>query len=236
MIPLRITIKPMEHPLDNPIYHALISGHQSISKGTAAVKYYVETIAAFAGLKENSAENLAVLYQISPADSVFVIFSKNQFQIPQQWQLLMHIDMYQLVYDSKEIPMINQKNWMDLSIKHVPEMKALVELTKPGPFLDRTIEFGNYTGIFQQDQLVAMAGHRFNPAPYREISAVCTHPNHLGQGYAFAILQEQIKRILLRNEIPFLHVKSDNDAAVKLYQKLGFVIRTEMIAYVIKKV
>lgn len=226
----------MEQLLNNPIYHALTSGQESISKGTAAVKYYVENMAAFAGLKENSTENLEILYQITPPDSVFVIFSKNQFQIPNQWQLLMHIDMYQLVYDSKEIPLIDQENWMDLSEIHVPEMKALVELTKPGPFLDRTIEFGNYTGIFNVDKLVAMAGHRFNPAPYREISAVCTHPDHLGQGYAFSILQEQIKRILLRNEIPFLHVKSDNDGAVKLYQKLGFVIRTEMTAYVIKKV
>jgi len=225
----------MEHLLDNPIYHALTSGHQSISKGTVEVKYYVESMAAFAGLKENSTENLKMLYQISPADSVFVIFSKNQFQIPKQWQLLMHIEMYQLVYDSKEIPIIDQQNCIDLSEKHVPEMKALIDLTKPGPFLDRTIEFGNYTGIFNDDQLVAMAGHRFNPAPYREISAVCTHPDHLGQGYAFSILQEQIRRILLRNEIPFLHVKSENAAAVKLYQKLGFVIRTEMTAYVIKK-
>ncbi|RZK66332.1 MAG: hypothetical protein EOO92_25365 [Pedobacter sp.] len=113
----------MEHLLDNPIYHALISGHQSVSKGTAAVKYYVESMAAFAGLKENSTENLEVLYQISQADSVFVIFSKNPFEIPQQWKLLMHIDMYQLVYDSKEIPIIDQQNWSDLSETDVPEMK-----------------------------------------------------------------------------------------------------------------
>lgn len=225
----------MEQVLDNPIYHALTSAHQSISKGTAEVKYYIEAIAAFAGLKDNSIANLDTLYQISPAESVFVVFSKTPLQLTEKWKLLTYIDMYQLVYDRKEIPVIGDQKWIALSEKDVQEMKALVELTKPGPFLDRTIEFGDYIGIFDQDQLVAMAGHRFNPSPYREISAVCTHPDHLGKGYAFAVLQEQIKRILQRDEIPFLHVRNDNDGAVKLYQKLGFVIRTSMNAYVIKK-
>lgn len=64
---------------------------------------------------------------------------------------------------------------------------------------------------------------------------MCTHPDHLGNGYAYQLLREQIKRILEKGQIPFLHVRNDNVAAVNLYQKLGFVIRTNMIAYVFKK-
>lgn len=111
----------------------------------------------------------------------------------------------------------------------------MVQLTEPGPFLEKTIDFGNYTGVFEDGKLVSMAGHRFNPTPYTEVSAVCTHPNHLGKGYAYRLLREQIKRILAKNEIPFLHVRDDNEGAIKLYEKLGFNIRTSMIAYVIKK-
>lgn len=225
----------MEHLLDNPIYAALTSGHSHFAKGVDGVKYYQKDITAFAGLENNSAENLQTLYQISEPESLFVFFSKSPVEIPSSWKLLMHIDMFQLVYEDNAALSHNCENLTDLNDSHVPEMMELVDLTKPGPFLAKTIELGNYMGIFNEKQLVAMAGHRFFPAPYREVSAVCTHPNHLGKGYAFKILQEQIKRILNRAEIPFLHVKNDNEGAIKLYQKLGFNIRTEMIAYVIKK-
>ncbi|WP_293787418.1 GNAT family N-acetyltransferase [uncultured Pedobacter sp.] len=225
----------MEEVLDNPIYYALTSGHSHISKGTDEVKYYVEDITAFAGLKDNSQENLNTLYQISPAESLFVFFSKTPVEIPEKWNLLTQIDMFQFIFRGKEIPTPDASGLTELDLKHVNEMIDLVELTKPGPFLARTIELSNYTGIFVDEQLAAMAGHRFFPSPYREISAVCTHPDHLGKGYAFKILQEQVKRILLRSEIPFLHVRNDNEGAIKLYQKLGFEIRTDMIAYVIRK-
>jgi len=225
----------MEHILDNPIYHALSSGHSHIAKGNDEVKYYNEEITAFAGLKDNSAENLNTLYQISPAESLFVFFSNKAIEIPAQWKLLTQIDMFQFIFRGKEIPVIDTADITDLNDEHVLEMIDLVELTKPGPFLAKTIQLSNYTGIFADGKLAAMAGHRFFPSPYREVSAVCTHPDHLGKGYAFKVIQEQIKRILLRSEIPFLHVRNDNEGAIKLYHKLGFEIRTEMIAYVIKK-
>lgn len=226
----------MEHLLDNPIFHALTSTHVHFAKGTDEVKYYLKDIAAFAGLKDNSAENLQTLYEISEPDSLFVVFSKTPLTIVAPWTLLLQIDMFQLVYEGPNITEGPDKELADLNHSHITEMAALVELTKPGPFLAKTIELSNYTGIFAENQLIAMAGHRFFPAPYREVSAVCTHPDHLGKGHAFKILQEQIRRILNRKEIPFLHVKNDNLGAIKLYEKLGFKIRTEMTAYVIKKV
>ena len=225
----------MEHVLDNPIYYALTSGHSHLAKGINEVKYHAEDITAFAGLKDNSQENLNTLYQISPAESLFVFFAKIPVEIPAQWKLLTQIDMFQFIFRGKDIPTNGTNDITDLDLAHVAEMTDLVELTKPGPFLAKTIELSNYTGIFTEGKLAAMAGHRFFPNPYREVSAVCTHPDHLGKGYAFKILQEQIKRILLRSEIPFLHVRNDNEGAIKLYQKLGFEIRTDMIAYVIKK-
>lgn len=225
----------MEHVLDNPIYYALTSGHCHIAKGLEEVKYYIEDITTFAGLKDNSHENLNTLYQISPPNSLFVFFSKTPVEIPTQWKLLTQIDMFQFIFRGKEMPIADATGITDLNLEHVAEMIDLVELTKPGPFLAKTIELSNYTGIFVDGKLATMAGHRFHPSPYREVSAVCTHPDHLGKGYAFKILQEQIKRILLRSEIPFLHVRNDNEGAIKLYHKLGFEIRTDMIAYVIKK-
>ncbi len=225
----------MAHVLDNPIYHALTSAHRSFSNGTEDVKYYLEAVAPFAGLKENSTENFDVLFDNSPEECTFVVFTPTAYPIPKGWELITQIDMFQMVYEQLDIPVGNTGDFKDLNETHVQDMIELVKLTQPGPFRTNTIELGNYTGMFNELQLVAMAGHRFNPTPYMEISAVCTHPDHLGNGYAYQLLCEQIKRILDKSETPFLHVRNDNVAAVKLYQKLGFVIRTDMIAYVLQK-
>ncbi|WP_316786453.1 GNAT family N-acetyltransferase [Pedobacter frigiditerrae] len=225
----------MPHLLDNPIYNALVSAHHPISLGTKTVRYYLPSFASFAGLKDNSAANFEELYEISEPESFFIVFSINPLEISDQWKLIKQINMFQLVYEYQTVPTGDESEFVDLNETHVDEMITLVQLTEPGPFLEKTIDFGNYTGVFEGGKLISMAGHRFNPTPYTEVSAVCTHPNHLGKGYAYRLLREQIKRILAKNEIPFLHVRDDNEGAIKLYEKLGFKIRTSMIAYVIKK-
>lgn len=226
----------MEHILDNPIYHALNSGHRSFAKGIHKANYYREDVAPFAGLKNNSELEFQELYENSEPESTFVVFTPIAYEIPPRWKLVTHIDMFQMVYNLNEVPVGESTDFEDLNESHVAEMIELVKLTQPGPFRTNTIALSNYTGIFCDQKLVAMAGHRFNPTPYIEISAVCTHPNHVGKGYAYQLLREQVKRILNKAQIPFLHVRNDNIAAVKLYQKLGFVIRTEMTAYVLQKV
>jgi len=225
----------MNHLLDNPIYHALNSAHQQFAEGDEKVKYYRSDIAPFAGLKENSLANLATLFDCSEPQSTFVVFTPVAYEIPEGWKLLTQINMFQMVYEYADALADELVDWQDLNEQHIEEMIALVKLTEPGPFRANTIVLGNYTGIFKAGKLVSMAGHRFHPAPYIEISAVCTHPNHVGKGYAYQLLREQIKRIVGKGQIPFLHVRNDNVGAIKLYQKLGFVIRKDMFAYVLQK-
>lgn len=225
----------MNHVLDNPIYYSLNSAHQQFSKSANEVNYYQSDIAPFAGLKDNSLTNFNTLFNCSEPESTFVVFTPTTYEIPERWKLLTQINMFQMVYEHPNVPSGNESDFEDLSEANVVEMIELVKLTEPGPFRTNTIILGDYIGVFKTEKLVSMAGHRFHPAPYIEISAVCTHPDHLGKGYAYQLLREQIKRILEKSQIPFLHVRNDNVAAVKLYQKLGFVIRTDMIAYVLQK-
>ena len=114
-------------------------------------------------------------------------------------------------------------------------MLSLTKLTNPGPFLERTIEFGHYRGIFDGEELVAMAGQRMHSFNYAEISAVCTHPDYLGRGYARQLLLNQAQRIQAEGNIPYLHVLSTNERALKVYTGLGFVTRKEMYFYVLQK-
>lgn len=225
----------MSHVLDNPIYHSLNSGHRFFAVSTDKVAYYQEDVAPFAGLIDHSQANFDRLYKMSKPENTFVVFTPIAHQLPDRWQLIKQIDMFQMIYSLEISSIENTFEFENLNETHVAEMIELVKLTEPGPFRTNTIALGNYTGVFKEGKLISMAGHRFNPAPFVEISAVCTHPDHLGKGYAYSLLREQIKRIVKDGQIPFLHVRNDNEAAVKLYQKLGFTIRTEMIAYVLQK-
>ncbi|MFD2144721.1 GNAT family N-acetyltransferase [Mucilaginibacter antarcticus] len=134
-----------------------------------------------------------------------------------------------------DIKPIDDSPLRELNATHIQQMLALTKLTNPGPFKERTIEFGHYRGIFDGDKLVAMAGQRMNPLPYAEISAVCTHPDYAGRGYAKLLMQQQINRITSEGNVPFLHVRRDNPHAIKIYEGMGFETRTVMHFYIIGK-
>jgi predicted GNAT family acetyltransferase len=123
----------------------------------------------------------------------------------------------------------------DLEISRVDEMLALVELTKPGPFFRRTPELGTYLGIYEARQLVAMAGERLRPFGHTEISAVCTHPEYRGRGYASSLVSSLIQRITKRDEVPFLHVRTENVGAIRVYEKLGFKTRRVINITIVKR-
>jgi len=106
-----------------------------------------------------------------------------------------------------------------------PEMMELTSLTKPGPFGRRTHELGTYLGIRVEGKLVAMAGERLKVPGYTEVSAVCTHPEHAGKGYARMLMLEVMRGIRERGETPFLHVRRDNARAIALYERIGFRTR-----------
>jgi predicted GNAT family acetyltransferase len=106
-----------------------------------------------------------------------------------------------------------------------PEMLALATLTRPGPFFARTHQLGDFFGVRQDGQLVAMAGERMKPDGFTEVSGVCTHPGHRGRGYAGALMRLVATRILDRGETPFLHAYASNHGAIALYETLGFTLR-----------
>lgn len=63
---------------------------------------------------------------------------------------------------------------VELGAADVPEMLALADATRPGPFWRRTHELGRYVGVRDGGRLVAMVGERLRPPGWTEISGVCT--------------------------------------------------------------
>lgn len=108
-----------------------------------------------------------------------------------------------------------------LSPLDAPQMVALAELTEPGPFRLRTMELGNFYGVFHRDRLVSMAGKRMHMPGFIEVSGVCTHPDARGLGYARRLMNIVIGEIEQSGRTPFLHAW-ENNPATRLYEALGF--------------
>lgn len=225
----------MAHVLDNPIYNALTTGNKHLAVEAGSVFYFKDDVAPFAGMKQNSSADFEALFKNAPDDRVFVIFTPEQVNVPDYFKVLRNFKMFQMVYEADTHPTDMDSSIMSLDDEHVEEMLALTKLTNPGPFLQRTIDFSNYTGVFTDGNLVAMAGHRMQPLPYVEISAVCTHPEHTGKGHAAKLLLEQARRIIAADKIPFLHVLQENIGAIKVYERIGFKTRIPILGYVLSK-
>lgn len=218
----------MNHVLNNPAYNALCTGNQNLAMGTDDIKFFDSEVSPFVGFRNNSAESFGQLYEMLPFNRYILHVSPEKIALPANWKQLGVVSGYQMIYEGSTIADKGAGNRISLSEEHIPQMISLTKLTNPGPFASRTIEFGHYEGIFDGEQLVAMAGQRLNPAGYTEISAVCTHPDYLGRGYARQLLISQVNRMLAASNVPFLHVRGDNERAVKVYQSLGFSIRTNV--------
>jgi predicted GNAT family acetyltransferase len=90
------------------------------------------------------------------------------------------------------------------------------------------MELGRYFGIYQDDRLAAIIGERLGMDAYQEISAVCTHPDFNGRGYARRLLALLSNDNLERGRTPFLHVSHQNQRAKQLYEQAGYHLRRDI--------
>jgi len=121
-----------------------------------------------------------------------------------------------------------------LGPRDAAEMVALAELTRPGPFATSTVELGGYLGVRRGGRLVAMAGRRLHLPGWIEISAVCTHPDHRGQGLARLLIAAVDTAVRQQGHRAFLHAIHQNTTAIELYRQLGFTIRADMTFTVVQ--
>jgi predicted GNAT family acetyltransferase len=175
------------------------------------------------------------LHQLLPEGRKILYATTQLITEPCGWELVVGVKGLQFIYNKGPVDITSNLNLVPLQKEHVEEMVQLAALTKPGPFDLRTIEFGHYHGIFENGHLVAMTGQRLHVEEYTEISAVCTHPDYLGRGYAAALIQQQLNLIHRQGGHPFLHVRADNARAIALYHRLGFEISRPMNFYFMKK-
>jgi ribosomal protein S18 acetylase RimI-like enzyme len=222
------------HSLDNPIWHALSTLHARFAEGDNLAKRYPIAVTSLAAMSEPTEEAFESLAKALQSESAG-LFLDQPPAIPADWKTIHSCPLVQMVFEKHEIARgddSTEKLAEELIPADTPEMVALAKLTKPGPFGARTRELGEYLGIREGIRLAAMAGERLHLPGYTEVSAVCTHPDFQGRGYARALITILLGKIVQRGETPFLHVREENISAIRLYEKMGFHTR-RLIHYVV---
>jgi ribosomal protein S18 acetylase RimI-like enzyme len=220
----------MDELLQNPVWNALLTGNRHLAQGDGDIRFFPGDIAPFVGMKAVTPENYAHLYELLPFGRVVAVVAPFETAIPEQWKVVKRMPGFQMVYKGDTLAGggSSRGELIPLTEQDVPAMIELTALTQPGPFFSRTIAFGSYFGIFSDKKLMAMAGYRIAVGKFREISAVCTHPDHLGKGYASLLIRHLMGTIIGQGEWPILHVVQHNIGAIRLYEKIGFRVAREM--------
>jgi ribosomal protein S18 acetylase RimI-like enzyme len=210
-------------PLDNIIWHALSSSQSHFAEVNGPARRFFPAIGPLGGFTGPAPEGIEAIAELidGPRQAV-ALFLPESVETTPNLKVLRSIPLLQMLHDGRRPPAHPEVDYVTLGDADIPEMISLTKLTEPGPFEQRTIELGGYIGVRRNGQLASMAGERLRIPGYTEISAVCTHPEHTGHGYAAALMTAIIERLIDRGDVPFLHSRHDNDRAIELYERIGF--------------
>ena len=212
----------MLQKLNNPVWFSLAETHQKFSVDYSEIKFYQPDYCAFGGIEngENIVDHLDEYSTM--ADEFFIVGEKPT--LTNKLRFKKELVCLQMVIDKKIDVQINEEITL-LTYEHTLALYHLINLVQPGYFKIKTPFMGNYFGIFKDKQLIAVTGERMKINEFTELSAIVTHPNHTGQGYAKQLIAHAVNNIFDQNKTPFLHVAETNTGAINLYKKLGFTTR-----------
>jgi GNAT superfamily N-acetyltransferase len=217
--------------LDNPVWNALTGMQQEFAIGTTHVKRFQQGILAMVGYDHHTSGPLDVIDPWLPENRPFYMVGTLP-TLPAHWQVEEELPCLQMI--SVRPPTI-EANVAPLTAAHRDEMFRLVNKVQPGLYEPETPRLGNYYGIWDGEQLVAIAGERMRFNNLVEVSAVCTDPAYTGRGYAQHLVAHVCNSNLEKGMTPILHVLASNERAIKVYELLGFKTYQEISFWKMKK-
>nr|PPQ62689.1 GNAT family N-acetyltransferase [Streptomyces sp. QL37] len=209
--------------MDNPARASLTGPHAHFAERRGRILRYHPDVTPWLALPDApDAQDWAEVAALAGPGAAVTLTAFRE-PPPADWEIVFQAEGVQLVDDS--VDAAPDPEAVLLGPADVPDMLDLVERTRPGPFLRRTVELGTYLGIRRGGVLVAMAGERLHPPGWTEISGVCTDSSVRGQGLATRLVRAVAHGIRERGETPFLHAAASNTSAIRLYESLGFTLR-----------
>jgi GNAT superfamily N-acetyltransferase len=222
------TSAPTEPP-NNPFWDALTGAQAALAIGDGGARRFAPGLPPIVAFADPAEPDFDALQRVVGVGELLFTAGWSG-ALPAGWNIEVETTMLRMVWDAPlpEVPAEDPGlSVAALGPEHLPQVLALVDATRPGPFGPRTLELGDYLGCFDGPQLIAMAGERAFAAPWRELSGVCTAPAYQGRGLSRRLLMRLLRLQIERGEQPFLHVLRDNLGARALYERLGFRVHAE---------
>jgi ribosomal protein S18 acetylase RimI-like enzyme len=218
----------LEHVLDRPAWHALKGPQAQYAIGTSLVRSFHPDIGPLAAPRDHSPEAIAALAALAPEEGVLATILARPLDLPPTVEIVRCSPALQMIVDEPPAPFDHPDIEM-LGPGDAAEMRALAELTEPGPFSSRTQELGTFWGVRERGRIIAMAGERMCLPGFGEVSAVCVHPDARGRGLGELLTRKAAATVGARGLKPFLHVYADNKPAIDVYKRVGFRVRSDVI-------
>ena len=186
--------RPSGYPLDQPIWTALTTRQQGFAEGVALALRYPPAVGPFADFSDMSPRAFAALGALMSGSEMAVLFTPEAVVAPAEFKLLLAKTLEQMTGTPRECSLPGAEPVL-LGAKDVPEMMALAELTKPGPFGMRTHELY----LRREGPRMRTVGQRRS-----DLELVCAKLGRLRVG--------EIKRSQFTNVLDFI---ADNNGPVR---------------------
>ena len=224
----------MKHVLDRPVWSALDTRHHALAQGDKLARRYPSSIVPFAATATDDAESLQALGKLVPPNESVIMLQADAIALPVRLSAISTAFGVQMVAEAP-LQTVSDERVQPLTQDDAAEMLALASLTRPGPFTLGALSLGDFWGVKVDGRLVAMAGERMKQPGYTELSGVCSHPEFRGGGLGRLLSLFVANQIMARGEIPYLHAYATNAAAIKLYESIGFRLRSAMNVAVVQR-
>jgi len=112
-----------------------------------------------------------------------------------------------------------------LDVSHLPLLEELYSYGGGDAFRRRSLELGVFYGVFDAGRLISVAGtHIVSECEHiAALGNVMTHPGYRSQGLATMATSAVCKELLERGvELIGLSVSRSNEAAIRVYENIGF--------------
>jgi ribosomal protein S18 acetylase RimI-like enzyme len=215
-----------DNDLDNPFWTALRSRHAAIARVVDDVARFPPEFAPFLGVADDDVRvDDAFAALIAPGESVYLLGIASP--MTPGWRLQAFRPLAQMICDAP-IEVNDGPEIVPLGEAQRSDALALTALVYPHYFRERTMDLGRYFGMYVDGRLAAMIGERLATDAWQEVSAICTHPDFLGRGYARRLTATLTNDILAAGRAPYLHVSYENPRAMSLYARMGYRLRRDI--------